>query len=411
MTLTLDIEAALNEEGSSGYIVFLDIKNFKSINNHFSHSIGDKVLREAAYQLSKVSGDLPVYNYDVDQFVIIVKNAGKEETRSLIERITDHFGNRLDMVEGLHIYITFSIAAVAYFSNMAIDQLLLDTDLAMQLIKYDTKEPYFFFDGASKSEALEKNSVQYDLIRSIENGFEGFMLFYQPIIRSKTGLYAGAEALLRWKNKDGKIVPPDITIPIIEQSGRMSTVENWVIETACRQCRDWILLGAPHDFFVSVNLSPSILGREGLHDIIMQHLQKNDLTRSNIILEVIESSTVLDSRASAEALRFLQSQKMRVAIDDFGTGYSSLAYLNTLPVNEVKIDRSFVTGIDKHASSMDFLSSIISMVASMGFYVCVEGVETQAQADLLKYTATDYLQGFLFGRPVPPEEFCEKYLQ
>ncbi|MGD9559716.1 MAG: diguanylate cyclase, partial [Oscillospiraceae bacterium] len=410
--LNIALAAILAQPDSHGHVVFIDIRDFKGINGYYGHSIGDKVLRETAHLLSRLAGDyLPAYNYDLDQFAIVAQNATKDDASHLMDAIYRHFSGLPTLIEGLDLHIDLSIVAVAYTGGSSnVDQLFLDLDAAVQTAKFNPHQQYAFFDSDTKAAYLARVNLTNALKKSIENQFSGFALHYQPIFDAKTGRCVGAEALLRWQNEAGETVPPTIVIPVLERSDWMVPVEEWILNTACQQCAQWIRSGASGDFFVNINLSAAKIGRATLYSEVMRAIETHQLTLKNVTLEVTESSTLMGRRMAISTLATLHQQGVRIAIDDFGTGYSSLSYLNTLPASEIKIDRSFVTDIDQNPAAEAFLAAIVGMVKSMGYVLCVEGVERQGQDMLLNKQQVDYLQGYLYGKPAPADTFARLYL-
>lgn len=409
--LTLDLNALLGEPDTQGFIVFLDIRRFREINGVYGHVLGDKVLGEVALRLSRLSGGLAqAYHYDVDQFALLADRRSHDEAEALMQHIREQFILYPVVVDGISLSVEFSMVAVAYGPKSGLEALLVDLDIAIQVCKFDEAKPYIFFTYGEREEFLEKFNLNKALIAAVQKDFQGFMVMFQPIIDMKQKRYIGAEALLRWCDADGNITPPGVIIPMLEQSGYMPAVEVWIFEQACRTCRSWIDQGAPEDFFINVNLSPNFIGRSTLLEEIAGAVERHGLSMRNITFEVPETAAILEMKNTIATLEALRGKGFRIAIDDFGSGYSSLSYLNSLPVDEVKIDRSFVLNIDENESSKDFLGAVVSLAKSMNFLVCVEGIETSEQSGILDKTGADFLQGFYFGRPVLPDVFFSRFL-
>lgn len=409
--LTLDLNALLGKADTQGFIVFLDIRRFREINGVYGHVLGDKVLSEVAMRLSHLSGGrAQAYHYDVDQFALLADQRSREEVEALMQHIREHFAVNPVMVDSINLPVEFSMVAVAYGMKSELESLLVDLDIAIQVCKFDESKPYIFFTYEEREEFLEKFNLNKALIAAVQNDFQGFMVMYQPIIDMKEKRYIGAEALLRWCDADGNIVPPVVIVPMLEQSGQMPAVEVWIFEQACQTCRSWIDQGAPEDFFINVNLSPNYIGRATLLEEIGGAIERHGLAMRNITFEVPETAAILEMKNTIATLEALRGKGFRIAIDDFGSGYSSLSYLNNLPVDEVKIDRSFVLDIDENESSKDFLHAVVGLAKSMNFLVCVEGIETIEQSGILDKTGADFLQGFYFGRPVLPDVFFSRFL-
>ena len=415
-------------EGGCGYTIFLNIQDFKNVNSYFSHTIGDRVLRDVARHLSRVAINQGVYSYDADQFAIIAPEVDRAAVEQLMNELDDNFSPDLLLAGNADYKLEFYIVAVEYdgvamkgtrilddvetavLVSGAVDQLFLDLDAAMQLAKYEKGSRHIVFDGKDKEGAIAKISLNHSLRESIDKGFAGFELYYQPIVNASTDVCVGAEALLRWRDKEGEIVPPSLVIPMLEQIGLMGAAEKWILDTACKQCAQWIKEGAGESFFMNINLSSAAINRSMLYQEIVDAIYDNGLTLNNVTLEVTESSSMVGRKSAIHTLERLRKQGVRIAIDDFGTGYSSLSYLGSLPANEIKIDRSFVTDVDSSISARNFLASIVSMAKSMGFLVCIEGVESDGQADVLEKGSIDFLQGFLYGHPVAAASFYKDFI-
>ena len=409
MKFTEDMNAVLQTSGS-GYIVLIDICRFRMINSIYSHNIGDKALFEIGTilrQLTSLDGDL--YNYSIDQFITVMQGSGHENALMYMERITQYFGVHTVRFEGIELSISMKLASVAYGEKQhSIDSLMIDADIALQKAKGLDGISYTFFADADRENHFRNLTIESQLSSSVKNDFFGFYLNYQPIFSSSCSEIAGAEALLRWVSPEGETVPPLTVIPILEKNGLMPKVENWIFLQSCAQCRKWIDQGLGSDFFVQINLSASQINRDSLTSEIENAISLSGISSRNVMLEVTESSLMTNMKRTIGMLEYLKETGIRIAIDDFGTGYSSLSYLRELPVNEIKIDKSFLNNIITDDSARNFLDSVISMSKSMGYAVCAEGVENSAQLEILSEMNIDYYQGFLFSEPVGTDEFIEK---
>lgn len=402
----------LLQDKETGYIIFLDIRNFKEINGYYSHNIGDKVLFETARLLVKLAeGCTGVYNYSVDQFAIVANGKTEAEVLHLAQEIQDYFTDNLTLVEGLDLHIAFAVACVKYSGKTTnLDNLIVDLDIAIQVAKYNKSHTVEIFSQEERTTFLNHVNLLNELDASIENNFDGFVLYYQPILDISGEHVLGAEALLRWQNKNGELISPTIVIPVLESADMMATVEKWIIQTACGQCAQWLAQGVQPAFFIQINMSVTAMGRSTLLEEIDSAVQQFGLKHNNIAFEVTESYNVFEKTIALAALAQLRRSGYKIAIDDFGSGYSSLSYLNNLPADEVKIDRSFLKDIDINESAKNFLTAIVSLAKSKGFLVCIEGVETGGQHEVLCTLKVDFLQGFLFSQPVPPKTFFQQFL-
>lgn len=407
-----DIQVAAENANDTQHLLVLDVRDFKAINGFYGHYTGDKVLRIIGDILSRLFERRQVYSYNNDQYVVLCAEDDYESMEQLMSTVYEYFRRKPVLVKDSDLEISFTIIAVPYQpQEIDIEDLFADIDIAIQIGKRRLKLPYSFFDEENRQEFLLAESLKDELRRAVRNNLQGFYLEYQPIVKGDNYKIAGCEALLRWKNSKGEVVPPVNTVPVLEEYGLMAQVESWIIQTACAQCQQWLKQGADKDFFVHINLSPLLIARPGLEKMIFEAIEKNHLQAGNITLEIVESSSIFKRKSVLNVLQSLHDKGISIAIDDFGTGYSSLNYLNNLPVYEIKIDGSFVKNIDNDNTRRAFLESIIVMIRSMGFTVCVEGVETEQQANILMQVPTDYLQGYHFGRPMSKESLSQKFLR
>lgn len=409
--LTLDLKEILGKPDGCGYLLMLDIKRFREINGVFGHSVGEKVLCEVSVALSRLSGTMgPVYHYGVDQFALILQTTQTETIEEMVRSIEHYFATQSAVVDGMDRPIAFCAVAVAYTPQTSLDLLLIDLDIAIQLVKMNDCQAFMFFTMEEREQFLSQFNLNKALVQAVQNDLAGFMLFYQPIINSQTKQIIGAEALLRWRDASGNIIPPVLTIPLLEKSGLMARVEPWIFETVCADCGAWIRRGAAAEFFVNINLSPNTITRPTLEAELHAAMARHGLTSRNLTLEVPETAAITEMRSTIEILSSLRAQGIRIAIDDFGSGYSSLSYLSTLPADEVKIDRSFVMDIESNDQASAFLHAVVNLAKTMDYVVCVEGVETDQQSDLITQSKADYLQGFLYGKPMDADAFCAQLL-
>ncbi len=400
-----DMHAVLGRH-VQGHVLLIDVKRFKLINSVYSHNIGDKVLHEVAATLRRLAAGLEVYSYAIDQFILILEGADQQRTLALIEKVNQYFGVHPLQLEGIELNVGFTFAAVAFGRNkreFSFDALMVNIDIALQKAKRRKSDNYFFFADIDRENHLRDINLERRLLFSVKNDYAGFFLHYQPILEAEDKRVIGVEALLRWSSPDGEVVPPLVTIPVLEKNGLMSKVENWIFELCCHQCRRWMDLGAGEQFFVQINLSPAQIYRDSLAAELEAAVRKSGIGYANVVLEVTESSLMMDKAKAVQMLRYLQGQGVRIAVDDFGTGYSSLSYLRELPVDEIKIDKSFVGDIVENESARGFLNSIVELAKNLGCLVCVEGIETAEQLQALEGLAVDCYQGFLFLPPVEAE--------
>ena len=393
-----------------GYVIMLDVDDFKNVNNLFGLNVGDRMLTELGALLTlSIPPSTNLYHLGSDLFIIHVRVNDEDYAYSLAEQLCALSSYEL-LVDDKNIRFTFSVGVAFYTPNNSVDEIITNAELSNRKAKEAGKNRVATFDPADKDDYLHRLELETRLRESVENNFEGFCTFFQAIYSTKTKTIVGAEALLRWRDTAGNIVPPNLIIPCLQNIGLFHTVESWILRQATLQCGEWVKMGAPSNFIINVNLSPVRAIAKSLLDEVREVIHAAGLREHNVVLEITEESLIMEMKTSIHMLRELQLNGILLAIDDFGTGYSSLSYLRDLPINEIKIDRSFILDIESNPSSRDFVKSIILLSHSMGYVVCVEGSETETQVDILTELGADILQGYYFSRPLPAEDFAAKFL-
>jgi Amt family ammonium transporter len=382
-------------------LLMIDLNKFKSVNDSLGHPAGDQLLIEVARRLSVCVRTVDtVARLGGDEFAIILEEftARKEllkaarRMHSLLCEPFSLFGH--DITPGASIGIVPKIAE--YTSP---EEVLRDADIAMYRAKQQGKG-ILFFDKRMHQELVESIHLEAELREVLSK--EGLILHYQPIVSVEDERLEGFEALVRWNHPLRGMVPPDKFIPLAEETGLIVDLGKWVISEACRTLKRWQqTIRTAETLTMSVNVSCRQFAKPGLVEHVTQVLQQNQLNPSCLKIEVTESMIMQDvSRAVAELNR-LRSMGVQIAIDDFGTGYSSLAYLRRMPIDHLKIDRSFISGFDEGTKENDqIVRSIISLARSLGLGVIAEGVENQDQLERLRQLHCDRAQGFMFSRPV-----------
>ena len=399
------------QSGASGFVIMLDVDDFKNINSLYGLGVGDRMLTALGTLLMRsVPPDTTMYHMGSDLFLLHLKTNDTNYANSLAEQLCALSSCEL-IVDARSIRFTFSIGVVPYSFGNTVDEIVTNAEISNRKAKDAGKNRVVTFDPADKDDYLQRLALESRLRECVENDFEGFCAFYQPIFSAKTGAIVGAEALLRWRDSAGNVVPPNIVIPCLQNIGVFYTVESWILKCAATQCGQWLKQGIPDDFIININLSPVRAIAKNLLEEVKSIIYGAGLREHNVVLEITEESLIMEMQANIHVLRELQVNGILLAIDDFGTGYSSLSYLRDLPINEIKIDRSFIHDIEINPSSRDFVKSIILLSHSMGYTVCVEGAETESQVDILINLGADILQGYHFSRPLSAEEFEEIFLQ
>jgi diguanylate cyclase (GGDEF)-like protein len=379
--------------------LYVDIDDFKNVNDSFGHAAGDELLRIVATRLSSVvrEGDTAA-RLGGDEFVVLVEGSTLDAGPELVaERLLDALRQPCDMRGeiGRELSISASIG-VAFGLRESADELLRDADLALYAAKAAGRNRYVLFESSMQTAAQDRLRMQMDLADAVAQG--RLLLVYQPTFDLQSGRVSGVEALLRWQHPTRGTLQPADFIPLAESTGLIVPIGGWVLEEACRQAAKWN--GQGHRIGVSVNVAARQLDTEDLLAHVRNALADSGLEPGALTLEVTESTLMRDPEAAIGRLRALKQLGVRIAIDDFGSGYSSLAYLREFPADALKIDRSFVSEIAASDHSATLIRTLVQLGSSLGIETLAEGIEDHAQLVRLQREQCDQGQGFLFSRPL-----------
>ena len=389
-------------ESNKVAVLFMDLDNFKFVNDSLGHEVGDEMLIAVAERLKRcLRLSDTAARLGGDEFTILIEDLdciGK--VTSVARRISRELRAPLVLGEsGQEVFVTTSIGISV--SDSAADtpkDLLKAADLAMYKAKEGGKDRYEVFETSMDAQASRRLSLESDLRRALER--EEFRVFYQPKVSTADGEILGVEALLRWQKPDGRLVSPGEFIPIAEETGLIVPIGRWVLREACRQARDWETLYPPdRPLTMSVNLSARQFHRPGLAEDVERVLQETGFDPANLVLEITESAAMVHAGETVELLKRLKDLGVRLAIDDFGTGYSSLSYLKRFPADFLKIDRSFVDGLGRDPEDLVLVSAMLNLAETMGLVAVAEGVETADQLAQLRELECVVAQGFYFSEP------------
>lgn len=381
-------------------ILFLDLDRFKVINDTLGHLVGDKLLKLLATRLNDtVRDEDTVARLSGDEFAILLMEISNPDdaahiAKKLLHKITEPF-----IVDGRELFLTTSIGISIYPGNCSnTETMLKNADIAMYKAKSTGRNKYCFYNSEMNAQAHESLSLENDLRRAMERG--EFRLHYQPQISNSTGKIMGVEALLRWQHPHRGLLLPATFISLLEDTGLIVTVGDWVLRNACAQLRVW------HDAGISipqmsVNIAPRQLMNKDLPNRVQEILETNGLEANLLELEITETSLLENEIQAIETLQSLKHNGVGIAMDDFGTGYSSLRYLREFPLQTLKIDRAFVCNLPHNEDDCNLASTIISMGHGMRLTVIAEGVENKEQYDFLKKLGCDQTQGNYFSPPIP----------
>ncbi|WP_234283463.1 MULTISPECIES: EAL domain-containing protein [unclassified Halomonas] len=384
-------------------VLFLDLDDFKPINDSLGHEVGDQVLIQAAQRLADEldPGDT-LARFGSDEFVILLPELEREEDAiRLVERLLPCIGRPYRVGEH-ELYIGASVG-IAFLRKELENpvELIQQADMAMYRAKQKGRNAWECFTSDINDEVSERMALRNDLQEAIEA--ENFELHYQPLLAAQGGQVVGFEALVRWKHPVKGYLSPGLFIPLAEDTGQIGPISEWVLRQACRDmCR--LAAKGYGRYRVSVNLSPLQFRRANFLSNLQQALLETGLSPDCLELELTEGILMSDTAAAVETLHRLRDMGVEVSIDDFGTGFSSLSYLKQLPIGKIKIDRSFVRDVTVNRHDSAIVQGIISMAHHLGLLVVAEGIEEAAQRDFLAAHGCDVFQGFFFARPMPLEK-------
>ena len=396
--------ARLGRRGSLAAILFLDIDHFKLVNDSLGHQVGDELLAALAPRLRQALRlSDTVARFGGDEFGILLEDIASERVAiETAERIAAIFAKPF-VLSGSEHFVTTSIGIALARGGERADELIRDADAAMYRAKDGGRARYEVFDEGMRGRAIERLRVENDLRRALER--DELRLEYQPVVSLRNFSLVGVEALLRWRHPERGEIPPSEFIPIAEENGLIEPIGRWVLERACRQAAEWYRArpdAAP--LTMSVNLSAVQVSRCSLPDVVRSILRSTGLDPACLSLEITETVMVRDAEGLGEVLNALKAVGVRLVLDDFGTGYSSLSYLTRLPLDVLKVDRSFVDGLGSEPRDTAITETIIAMSRALSLDVVAEGVETSDHVRELRRLGCGLAQGFHFSRAVPAAE-------
>ncbi|MHB1116934.1 EAL domain-containing protein [Sideroxydans sp.] len=397
--------AQAEREQSIVAVLFLDLDNFKQVNDTLGHNYGDKLLVAVVERLRGCLRDTDtISRQGGDEFIVLLPHMRDLAViGGIAQHIVEAFGESFE-IENYAINTSFSIGISLYPEDgREFDLLLKSADTALYQSKDSGRNTYRFFSDKMNFDAQEQLHLQGQLRNAVKNN--EFLLHYQPQINIESGRLIGAEALVRWQHPELGLIPPGTFIPLAERSGLIIPMGEWVLNEACRQAQQWRESG--HQLVMAVNLSALQFKRGNLLETVAHALKRSGLPADMLELELTESILLQDIDVAIKTLHSLKDMGVKFSIDDFGTGYSSLSYLKRLAVNKLKIDQSFVQDLAEDADSAAIVRAIIQLGHTLQLTVIAEGVETDAQLAFLRNYGCDEAQGFFFSRPVLAAEFVK----
>ena len=417
--LELDEALGANQEVSRACALMqIDLDRFKQINDTLGHRAGDKLLCSVSVMLQQIFSDIsadwrksrdpksriPLSRIAGNSFVALLPHLHNLEkvdvATSVARRVLNAFSEPFH-IDGQELFVTCSIGiAVSPGDGNDAETLLKHAEMAMYQAKQRGRKQHAFFSGEMNAHAMERLTLENQLRRAVER--EEFVLYYQPKVDVLARRISGVEALVRWKHPEQGIIAPNKFIPIAEENGLIVEIGQWVLRNACNQVRQWMNAGVP-PISVSVNVSSAQFRQGRVWHAVRGALAHSNLPPQSLTLELTESMLIDNQSETIEMLYELKDMGVKLSVDDFGTGYSSLTYLSRFPLDELKIDRSFLKGLPEERESIAIVSAIIALARALGLKVVAEGVETHEQLAFLHSRKCTEFQGYLCSRPVPPE--------
>lgn len=399
------LDQAINKasrENSKFALMFMDLDGFKAVNDAFGHHIGDSLLIAVTERMKEiVQGHHTLARLGGDEFVLLIEIEDPNDAATVADALVKAVERPFD-ISRYELMVSLSIG-IAVFPGDGIDEreLMFNADAAMYHTKNNGRNGHSFFQPSMNTIAQNQLQLINDLWLAKDNN--ELRLFYQPKFCAPRGPIIGFEALLRWQHPRRGLLAPDVFLPLAEKTGLIVTMGNWVIDEACRHLREWHLQGNT-DWSVAVNLSALQFEQAGLVETVVNALETHRIPPELLTLEVTETTAMRDPDESVRILTELTELGVKASIDDFGTGYSSLLYLKRLPASELKIDRAFVNELQAQTEDATIVTAIVALAQTLNLKVVAEGVETAEQQEFLTGLGCNTLQGYLLGRPVPPDQ-------
>lgn len=388
-------------------LMFIDLDDFKKINDTLGHDVGDELLISVANRLQDTISDLhTLARYGGDEFILLIEN---QQDLTYVERLAERILSRLGMeffVQGRSFYISGSIGiAVAPTDGEQPEELLKKADTAMYRVKDEGRNGFSFYSPDMNTDIANRLELEHQLRGALKRG--ELSLNYQPIFCLKDHKMTGAEVLVRWNNESLGMVGPDQFIPVAEQTGLILTIGKWIAREACLQAMIWREIW-DDQFSLALNVSPRQFRDGHIVPMLSQVLEETGFPAESLVIEITEGLLFRNDEATAQSLRQLRAMGIQLSMDDFGTGYSSLSYLKQFPFDILKIDRSFVRDIETEPGDQQLIVATLAMAKGLGLEVVAEGIENQNQLDFLIESGCDAAQGYLLGKPMSAAEFQQQ---
>ncbi len=394
------------ERQKNGTVFLIDLDHFKNINESLGHSVGDQLLQAVAQRITKkISSQSILARIGGDEFVIISETISTPAEAAVMAHQIIKASKEPFVLHNHELFISASVGICLYpRSGNSVEEIMRNADSALSKAKASGRETFAFYSSELTEQAFQRIRIASELRHALES--DGLTVYYQPIYAMAAQKLVGCEALVRWNHPERGLIAPSEFIPIAEENGLISSIDQWMLKHACAQMQTWLIAGADLEF-IAVNLSSRSLSNLNLAEQVAQTLHHAQLGAQHLELEVTESAMMEDPLSADIILRQLRDIGVRLAIDDFGTGYSSLARLKSLPVHKLKIDQSFISNLPTGRDDKAIVRAIIALGASIGLDVQAEGIETAEQMQFLQKQNCALGQGYFFGRPMPTDDFTK----
>ena len=396
----------------SGFVLRLGHDDFREINERYGVEYGDKVLKDTAECISGcLKGEQQLYRVVSDEFIIVDYLAtGIDEAKSVYHSIR-HAIDRY--VESIQYEVMFTVSGgildLSTLEEKTYKNIMRYSEYALNKSKKNGKNQYYVFNYEDYNQFLMIKQLTQSLRKSVADNFKGYELYYQPLVDVVTGNVCGAEALLRYKSEDGNILPPNIFIPILEETGLVVPVGKWIINEAIKKCKE--IQAVIPEFHVNINVSYIQVIKSNLVKDVTTAIEKYNINPSSIIIEMTESGLLESNKRYMKIWSALKERGVGLALDDFGTGYSNFNYMSQLEPDLIKIDRNFTAKALNNEYDYNMLTLIHKMVFNLGLKICIEGVETKGEMEKIKSMCPNFFQGYFFGRPCPYEDFVSQFVK
>lgn len=401
------INKSMMQESMDFAIIYLDIDNFKYINDTLNHSVGDEFLKYFADKLKQHSvNPTMISRFTGDEFVVLWQGLSQKQILEYVEELLKKIGNTWSM-NNYQFYISVTVGIAVFPEHGSnLTELLKSAEIAMYAAKHQGKNKIQVFEPT----LMKLNYWNMEMANKIQMGLDNkeFSLYYQPQYSLKTNRITSAEALIRWNHKKKEAISPAEFIPVAEQTGQIYEIEQWIFKTALQQKKDWEVAGF-NNLGISINLSAKTL----ISDIYFHKIEKlisfYEVDYSNVTIEITETAILSNIKLVIERLNGLKMKGLKIALDDFGTGYSSLAYLKELPIDTIKLDQSYVNAVPYNQIDAHIVKAIISLSHDLNYDVIAEGIETIEQLVYLRMQQCEDGQGFLLSKPLPSDEMVKLF--